>query len=253
MPPLVLHIPHNSKVIPPDIRRQILLSDRELEGELLAAADAHTDELFPVTPCEATRVCAQVSRLVCDVERFASDADEPMSKQGRGVIYERASDGRPLRHPPHREAREHLLEAYYRPHHAALERAVADTLKAAGRCIIIDCHSYPSKAQALELVRGSQRPDICLGTDPFHTPAGLVDRLARSVRSTGLSAAFNEPYSGSIVPLSCYRKDLRVETIMIEVRRDLYMNEQTGTPAPGFNRMRSLLAEWIEVLGRADE
>jgi hypothetical protein len=46
--------------------------------------DAYTDELFPVTPVEAGRVVFPISRLVCDVERFSSDEDEPMAVRGKG-------------------------------------------------------------------------------------------------------------------------------------------------------------------------
>jgi hypothetical protein len=55
--------------------------------------DAHTDELFPVTPFEAERVVFPVSRLVCDVERFSSDEDEPMASRGMGVFYTRTAVG----------------------------------------------------------------------------------------------------------------------------------------------------------------
>jgi N-formylglutamate amidohydrolase len=246
--PLVLHIPHASRVIPPDVREHTLLNETELAAELLAATDAYTDELFPITQTDAARVCAQVSRLVCDVERFASDIDEPMSRLGRGVIYERTSCDRQLRHPPGRAMRTLLLDAYYHPHHTALTTAVAGALDRAGNCIIVDCHSYASKAQTLEPAHGAQRPDICLGTDPLHTPEWLIDRLIRAVRASGLSVALNEPYSGSIVPLTYYRQDQRVQTIMIEVRRDLYMDEQTGRRAPTFNHIQSLLATWLRNL-----
>ncbi|MBQ3663473.1 MAG: N-formylglutamate amidohydrolase [Clostridia bacterium] len=35
----------------------------------------------------------------------------------------------------------------------------------------------------------------------------------------------NRPYSGSMVPLAYYRKDRRVMSLMIEVNRSLYMEE----------------------------
>ena len=40
--------------------------------------------------------------------------------------------------------RQHLLETYYDPHRARLERAVADTLSRHGGCLIIDVHSFSS-------------------------------------------------------------------------------------------------------------
>src|SRR5262249_36677021 len=97
---VVLHIPHSSRHVPEDERQAILLDDAALEHELLRMTDAYTDELFPVTPFEAGRVVFPVSRLVCDVERFPSDEDEPMASRGMGVFYTSTSIGDVLRSPP---------------------------------------------------------------------------------------------------------------------------------------------------------
>jgi N-formylglutamate deformylase len=75
-PSLLLHIPHSSRLIPPDERAQLAPGDRTLALELLRMTDAFTDELFAPT---AARVVFSVSRLVCDVERFPDDADEPIA------------------------------------------------------------------------------------------------------------------------------------------------------------------------------
>jgi len=42
----VLHIPHSWWEIPADVRRSFVLSDRELETELIRLSDTWTDELF---------------------------------------------------------------------------------------------------------------------------------------------------------------------------------------------------------------
>ena len=59
--------------------------------------DSFTDELFPVTQVEAGRVIIPVSRLVCDVERFPLDEQEPMVARGMGVVFTRTSMGDALR------------------------------------------------------------------------------------------------------------------------------------------------------------
>jgi N-formylglutamate amidohydrolase len=79
---VVLHIPHSSRRVPAEERQAILVDDTELNGELLRMTDAYTDELFPITPVEAGRVIFPLSRLVCDVERFPSDENEPMAARG---------------------------------------------------------------------------------------------------------------------------------------------------------------------------
>ena len=81
-PIAVLHIPHSSRRVPAEERPAILLDDAELGNELLRMTDSYTDQLFPVTPAEAGRVVFPVSRLVCDVERFPDNADEPMPLGG---------------------------------------------------------------------------------------------------------------------------------------------------------------------------
>jgi hypothetical protein len=64
--------------------------------------DAFTAELFPPSALEAQRFVFPVSRLVCDVERFPHDADEPMAARGMGAVYSatmRAAAGWPRRLP----------------------------------------------------------------------------------------------------------------------------------------------------------
>jgi N-formylglutamate deformylase len=95
----VLHIPHSSREVPTDERRAILLDDAALNSELLRMTDAYTDAIFPVTPVEAGRVIFPLSRLVCDVERFPLDENEPMVTRGMGAIYTRTSMGDVLRAP----------------------------------------------------------------------------------------------------------------------------------------------------------
>src|ERR1700691_4551075 len=156
---VVLHIPHSSVQIPPDERRAIYLNDAALDTELLRMRDSFTNELFPAT------------RLVCDVERFPSDDDEPMTARGMGVSYVRTSFGDVLRARPDVRHRQAFLDRWYWPHHTKLERAVNDVVTRSGLCLIVDCHSFASVALPYELDQTSERADICVGTDPFHTPS----------------------------------------------------------------------------------
>jgi N-formylglutamate amidohydrolase len=164
---VVLHVPHSSQHVPQDERQAILLGDAALADELLRMTDAYTDELFPVTPVEAGRVVFPVSRLVCDVERFPSDKDEPMASRGMGVFYTRTSMGSMLRAQPSPAVRQSLLDRWYWPHHSRLERMVSDVVTELGRCLIIDCHSFPSVALPYELDQREERADFCIGTDAF--------------------------------------------------------------------------------------
>jgi N-formylglutamate amidohydrolase len=186
--------------VPADERLSILLDDAELDKELLRMTDAYTDELFPITPAEASRVVYPVSRLVCDVERFPSDEHEPMAARGMGVVYTRTSMGEALRAQPNPADQRKCLERWYWPHHSKLEQLVSDVATQSGVCLIVDCHSFPSVALPYETDQASVRADICVGTDLFHTPGTVRDAVIAAAETDGHSVAVDAPFAGSLVP-----------------------------------------------------
>ena len=103
LPPwVVLHIPHNSTLIPANVRDQFTLSDAELNDEIKKMTDHHTQDLFGQGVCSSQIVASPVSRLVVDVERFEDGILEPMSSVGMGVVYTQTNDAKTLRRPPNR-------------------------------------------------------------------------------------------------------------------------------------------------------
>ena len=237
----IVHVPHNSTVIPATVRDQFVLSDLELAHELLKMTDHHTLELFASALPTDQVVEAMVSRLVVDVERFEDDAMELMTACGMGVIYTKRHDGQPMRRNVSRDERELLLEGWYRPHHLALTRAVDEAITKYGKAIVIDAHSFPLVPLPYELDPTASRPEICIGTDEFHTPKVLMDAVTDSFIAAGFRVGINSPFAGAIVPARHYRQEPRVSAVMIEVRRDLYMNENTGLPLPDFDRIANLV------------
>jgi N-formylglutamate deformylase len=252
LPPWVLlHVPHDSTFIPDDVRSQFALSEKELEEELLLMTDHHTMRLFGQGVPLDQVIRAPVSRLVLDVERFEDDKLEPMAQRGMGVIYTMTQDGRALRRTLAEEKRKKLLDDWYRPHHTVLTHATLKALQQFGLAVIIDCHSFPSKPLPYEVDQSPTRPQICIGTDAFHTPVGLVNALVNALRGIGYEVGLDSPFSGSLVPKSYYKNDSRVMSVMLEVRRDLYTNEETGMPNPDFELHASKLRSGLlEALGR---
>ena len=80
----------------------------------------------------------------------------------------------------------------------------------------------------------SDRPDICIGTDPFHTPAPVCDAFVSAFAALGFRVAVDTPFSGALVPAKYYRRDSRVQSVMVEVNRSLYLDEAIGLPAADF-------------------
>lgn len=245
--PIIFHVPHDSQVIPEDIRDQIILNDAELKSEIIYMTDSHTAELYEYEA--AKRVVFPVSRLVLDPERFADDDQEPMAERGMGVIYKITSQLEALRRELSADERNHLLEKYYYPHHQSLTDATDTALEKFKKCLIVDCHSFPSKTLPYELKDGTEsRPEICIGTDPFHTPKELTEILYQFFRECGYEVDINTPFAGALTPLKHYGKDRNVLAVMYEIRRDLYMDEVTGDKAVRFEQIKRDITKSIEIL-----
>jgi N-formylglutamate deformylase len=238
LPPwAVLHVPHDSIVIPAEIRPQFLLDDGMLALELQRMTDHATLRLFGPLAWDDNLICSPVSRLVVDVERFADDAGESMAARGMGAVYMRTSDGAALRHPLSEESRASLMDAHYFPHHARLEARTMSRLRDYCHVLILDCHSFSSKPLPHEDDQELPRPEICIGTDPFHTPSMLETELVRAFRDAGFQTMVNRPFSGAMVPAALYQSDRRAAAVMVEVNRRLYMDEAKQCLHPDFERI----------------
>lgn len=248
IPRVVVHVPHAHEWIPRDLRNRLELSDLDLKRELLAMTDRYADHLFSLPPALARMVVYRASRLVVDPERFVDDALEPMARKGMGVIYTRTSDGRLLRGAPTAAERQELLARFYKPHHERLTAAVEAARSTHGDCLLIDGHSFPSRALPYEDSSATPRPEICIGTDPDHTPDWLRDAALATFATEGFHVAADTPFAGALVPSKFFRKDFDVFSVMVEVNRGLYMDETTGDWLPDAQRVRGRLRHALERL-----
>ncbi len=211
--------------------------------------DRYTDELFAPAALAhgGAAFINNLSRLVFDPERFEDDSQETMSAKGMGAVYTNTSRLSPLRGPEFSKAqREFIIRDLFRPYAAALEGEVAAQLDRFGRCLLIDAHSFPSQPLPYE-DNTLNRPDLCIGYEPYHAPEPLIAALEEVVRGAGWSVDRNTPFGGSYVPLLHYRKDPRVVSVMIEINRDRYMDEATGQRSAGFDEAREMAAQFIEA------
>ena len=99
-----------------------------------------------------------------------------------------------------------------------------------------------------ELNQGSDRAEICIGTDDFHTPMNITQFLVESFSDRGFSVSINEPFSGAVVPMKFYRNEASVSSVMIEIRRDIYMNEQTGRKTDNFIHIKDTIQSVISEM-----
>ena len=246
--PLLVHIPHSSTYIPLEMKDKFLLSNDDLHKELLRMIDRYTDELFScVAELGGISVKYNYSRLVLDPERFRDDKKEVMVAKGMGVLYIKDSDGRKLREINEKE-RKQLLQSLYDPYHEALTQEVQELLNNFDECLIIDAHSFPSVPLPYETSQEIGRPHICLGTDPYHSPEDLTEFIQRFFEGIKLTTAINEPFAGCYVPSKFLHQDKRVKSIMIEINRELYMDEATGEKNDSFGEIKSNICKLVNQI-----
>ena len=72
-----------------------------------------------------------------------------------------------------------------------------------------------------------------------------MEQLRDYFEQKGLSVAINEPFAGTMVPLKFYGKDRRVKSIMIEVNRKLYL-EENFEKNNNFNSLEQLIHDALK-------
>lgn len=245
---VILHVPHGSRELTATARGSILLDDDALAAELDHMTDSHTGLIAGRAAVAASHAPWMLenrySRLVLDPERFPDEREE-MRDVGMAAVYTRTAYGQRLRHDdPARD--EALLACHYRPYAAAMTDLVDGRLAATGHALIIDIHSYPSQPLPYELYGAGARPAICLGTDSFHTPPQLLAAARKAFADVG-DIDLNTPFAGCYVPLKHYRRQPAVTALMVEIRRDTYMEEPGGPTTEGIDRLVCALAELIDA------
>jgi N-formylglutamate deformylase len=247
--PVVIHVPHASRHVPSAARASIVLGDEALEAELDAMTDAATDvlaeravDLLARSGSPAPwRFVNRLSRLVVDPERFDDPALEEMAAIGMGAVYTATSALGTLREPdPERDAA--WTRTWFTPYADALADLVDARLAATGSCVLVDLHSYPTTALPYERHADQRRPAVCLGTDEVHTPTGLLEAATASFAGVG-DVVRDEPFGGTYVPLRHWRRDPRVSSVMVELRRDTYAS------ADGAERVVAALGDLLVRLG----
>jgi len=246
--PLLVHIPHSSTYIPPKIKDKFLLNNKDLQKELLKMTDRYTDEIFScVAELGGISVVYNYSRLVLDPERFRDDKKEVMTAKGMGVIYTKDSKGSKLREINENE-RNMLLQNIYDPYHKAITKEVQELLNNFDECLIIDGHSFPAIPLPYETSQEMRRLQICLGTDAYHSPKDLVEFVRNFFEEINLTTEINKPFPGCYVPIKFLHQDKQVKSIMIEINRELYMNEDTGEKNDSFVEIKSNICMLIRQI-----
>lgn len=230
--PVIVHVPHASTYFPKDmLEKGVKLNpENNLQDDVEIIADRYMDtvtrRIFAESGLEPYWFESRVSRMFMDPERFKGD-DEPMNSVGMGVVYTRNHEGNDIYTvPPTPSQREHRVSQFYDTYSEAFTKAVDHILHRHGKCLILDAHSYASTALPYELNAEEERTPLVLGYDEYHAQ-GIVGTQVMSIERQYYVSS-NTVFKGSYVPLSQLNQNPAVSSVMFEMRKDTYMNEQSG-------------------------
>ena len=75
-----------------------------------------------------------------------------------------------------------------------------------------------------------------------------MERVEKILESCGYSTAWDQPFGGTVVPMKHYRKDERVQSLMIEINRWLYLAEDYSVDSERIETLVSVLRRVGELL-----
>ena len=165
----VFHVPHNGRKFPEELMESVCVPGDVFLRYHEKMRD--TDMILAVP--EAYRgghMCCsfQVSRLLCDVERFIGP-EEIMEQYGMGFCYEKAYDGTVIKRVTE-AAREKALR-YYREHHETMDYYCGHH----PRIQLFDLHSYSDEIVPEDFLRKGERTPDHLWEILYKVANDLVD------------------------------------------------------------------------------
>ncbi len=219
---LVLNIPHASVA---GLGYAKWDDEVGLIREVRKWTDWYTDLIFvPDNKPGVKSITADYSRFVVDVERLE---DDPLDSTGQGIVYTQFNG---IKRTIDEEERLGMMAYYY-----AYIKQLKGMLNE--HSLLVDCHSFPSDMCDV---------DVCIGVNnDWSRPTDFVIDLVTEVfKQSGYSVMVNHPYSNAIAP----QTDFVYNSIMIEINKRIYMNEQTLELLDSASKVRAVLNTLYELL-----
>lgn len=236
--PLILSIPHSGTYFPPEFVKATTCSVEIMRHN----EDLLVDELLQkAIDAGIPTIKMLVSRMFIDLNRDRLELDPAMFynyPQNKDVMYDkhcRVGLGvvhriNYLRQPLYKDLLDYhevekRLKNVYDVYHNRLQKIIAKCLKKFGFCLVLDCHSMPSKI--CSIIDDRSGIDICLGNLFSQScPPEMSDFLAGQFWNKNYNVEFNCPYSGAFITFNYCQPKRNIHTLQLEINRALYANEE---------------------------
>jgi N-formylglutamate amidohydrolase len=239
--PVVFNSPHSGR----RYHHAFLDASRLDAHALRRSEDCYVDELFAcVTDLGAPLLRANFPRAFLDVNREPYELDPRMFQEtlpgfanttsvrvagGLGTIPRIVSEGEEIyRAPLQLGDAIGRIESIYRPYHRTLTKLLAEVHGKFGSVVLVDCHSMPSSAAALQSSTAGRRADIVLGDRHGAACAfEITSHLEELFAEQGFCVVHNKPYAGGFITQNYGSPVSGYHALQIEVNRALYVDERS--------------------------
>lgn len=256
--PLVLDSPHSGRVLPGGFKSRLPLE------VLFRSADAYIDEIYETAPnFGASLLSTDCPRFFLDTNRSLRQIDVTMIegewkhpvegdakvKRGVGLIWKRMfPEGDIYDSCLSAEEVQNRIDLYWRPYHKALRDEFDRMLLRYGRVYHIDCHSMRTFGNREDEDGAVKRPEFVIGTcDGTSCEQEFADIVVSSLSQWGC-VRLNYPYKGQELVKSYGDPGRNCHSLMIEIRRDLYMDESTGEKNRYFDEVQHQINSLLQLV-----
>lgn len=255
--PLILSVPHSGRFIPKEFLDNVAVS----EQELLSSCDCFVDNiLYPLTELGIPMISMNVTRAFIDVNRDKIELDPSMysnypnlnanmgrkCRVGLGVIHRISGNNLPIYDGllDFDEVSDRIKNVYD-IYHKRLKQLVDKIVKKFGFCMLLDCHSMPSKI--FQNMPDQKEIEICLGTlFEQSCPSEMYDFVYEQFNKLGYNTAFNCPYSGAFITFNYCQPRKQMHTLQLEINRKLYCDEKLQIKNINFQKISNDTCSAIE-------
>lgn len=218
---IILHIPHSSLDLPKEFWENVVCVRSVVDEFNYNITDLYTNELFNSVKYKS--IVAPYSRIYCDIEKFAQDDKEIMSKFGMGFVYTHTNNGKRF-FELNEEYKQKVYNDYYKKLHSDLDRIVEDSI-IKNTTILLDCHSFNKDIIMFE-DKKDNLPDICIGFDELYYNEELILFIKKYFEKYNYKVLVNYPYLGTMIPDKFIENKVdNLHCVMIEINKSLYLDK----------------------------
>lgn len=246
--PVIVDVSRSGREYPEEFRSQVpftVLHDNvsmyvdDLWGEAPSLGATLLYACFPSFWIDANR-----NELDIDADLIEGDWPVPLqptvSKRGLGLLKSKSRYGEPV-HERKLTVAEVMerLENYHRPYFAELRQNIERLKSAYGFAYQLSCHCMSAVGAPTHPDAGKPRADFCLGNlDGATASPEFVDFVHKTITALGYTCSINTPYSGGELNAR-FGEPGRVESIMVEINKKLFMDVNTFKKKPEFGRVKA--------------